>query len=95
MGHKHVSFDGERAFNPIIKRKREGLRGRKTTTNESESEKKKRAVLREEGRGRTGFHPATCSSFHMPGMLVYPPARASMNVASVMTSVPGTLVRCL
>ena len=45
--------------------------------------------------GRTGFHPVTCSSFQMPGTLAYPPARAAIKVASVIASVPGTLVRCL
>jgi hypothetical protein len=31
----------------------------------------------------------------MPGTLVYPPAHAEMNVASVIASAPGTLVRYL
>ena len=90
MGRKHVSFDGERDSDPI-ERKREG----RQRQNES-MKKKKWAILREgTGQRRTGFHAATCSSLQMPGVWKYAPTRASMHVASVMASVPGTLVRCL
>ena len=54
-------------------------------------------VIRE-GSGkwvRTFFHAAICSSFQIPGMCSDPPARAAMNVASVMARVPAVLVRCL
>jgi len=42
---------------------------------------------------RAFFHSAICCSLHIPGMLAYPPACGAIKVASVMSSVPGTLLR--
>lgn len=41
------------------------------------------------GFSLTFFHPATCSSFQIPGTFLYPPASAEIMVASVISSVPG------
>ena len=42
----------------------------------------------------TRFHASTCSLFHIPGTFLYPPASGAINVASVMSNVPGVFARC-
>jgi hypothetical protein len=43
---------------------------------------------------RTGFHPAICASFQIPGKCTIPPACGAMRVPSDTMSVPGTVARC-